>query len=60
MAHELTAAVDLDGRGEDSTTACEEALGVEGGGAGEDAMRHEPADRVDGAGQPKRRRRFDA
>ena len=52
MAHELAAAVDLDGehgRGEGLDDGVEEAPGVEGGGAGEDAGDHEPADGADGA-----------
>ena len=52
MAHELAAAVDLDGqqgRGEGFDNVVEEAPGVEGGGAGEDAGDHEAADGADGA-----------
>ena len=52
MAHELAAAVDLDGlqgHGEGFDDVVEEAPGVEGGGAGEDAGDHEAAERADGA-----------
>ena len=52
LGHELAAAVDLDGlqgHGEGFDDVVEEAPGVEGGGAGEDAGDHEAAERADGA-----------
>ena len=52
MAHELAAAIDLDGlqgSGKGFDDDVEEARGVEGGGAGEAAGGHEPAGRADGA-----------
>ena len=52
LGHELAAAIDLDGlhrHGQGIDDGVEEALGVEGGGAGEDAGDHEAAERADGA-----------